>query len=91
MTTRPIKFAGSKLSINFATSAAGSLRVELQNEAGEPIPGFSLEDCPEIFGDTVDRVVTWKSGADVSRLAGQTVRLRFGLRDADLYSFQFVA
>lgn len=89
--SRPIKFAGSKLTLNFASSAAGHIRVELQTEAGEPIPGFSLEDCPEIFGDTVDRVVSWKSGADVSRLAGQTVRLRFELRDADLYSFQYVA
>lgn len=89
--SRPIQFSGSKLSLNFATSVAGSVRVELQNEAGEPISGFGLEDCPEIFGDTVDRVVTWKSGADVSKLAGQPIRLRFEMRDADLYSFQFVA
>ncbi len=63
--SRPIKFTGSNY-INFATSAAGSIRVELQDAAGEPIPGFALADCPEIFGDTVDRIVTWKSGSDVA-------------------------
>ena len=44
---------------------------------------------PVIFGDALDRVVTWKGGNDVSRLAGQPVRLRFVLRDADLYALQF--
>jgi len=33
--------------------------------------------------------VSWKSGADLGKLAGQTVRLRFELKDADLYSLQF--
>jgi hypothetical protein len=88
--SRPIRFAGSRLSINFRTSAAGSLRVEVQDADGEPLPGFSLADCPEIFGDTTDRVVAWKSDKDLNQLAGQTVRLRFELRDADLYSYQFV-
>ena len=41
------------------------------------------------FGDTVDRTVTWKQGADVSSLAGKPVRLRFVLQDADLYAYQF--
>lgn len=87
--TRPIVFSGNALSINFATSAAGSLWVELQDEAGQPLEGFTLADCAELFGDTLDRKVTWKQNADVSSLAGKTVRLRFKLKDADLYSFQF--
>jgi hypothetical protein len=86
----PVKFAGSKLTLNFATSAAGSVRVEIQNPEGEPFDGFRLEDCLPHFGDSVDRIVTWQNGADVSSLAGKPVRLRFELRDADLYAFQFV-
>ena len=88
--TRPITFSGSKLTTNFATSAAGSMRVEIQDNDGKPCPGYSLDECPAIFGDTVDRVVRWNVGGDVSRLAGQPVRLRFELRDADLFSFRFV-
>jgi hypothetical protein len=84
-----LEFAGDRLKLNFSTSAAGSVRVEIQDEDGKPIKGFSLADCPEIFGDSNARSVTWKSEADLSALAGKPVRLRFELKDADLYSFQF--
>ena len=87
--TRPVIFDGDQLEINFATSAAGSLRVEVQNLDGTPAEGFSLADCAELFGDSISRRVTWKSKADLSALAGKPVRLRFELKDADLYSFQF--
>ena len=56
---------------------------------GKPIPGFTLADCDEQFGDTIDRVVSWKSRVDVSGLAGKPVRLRFELKDADVFAFQF--
>jgi hypothetical protein len=88
--TPPITFGGSRLTTNFATSAAGGMRVEIQDLEGEPIPGYSLDDSAVVFGDTVDRVVAWKAGADVSKLAGQPIRLRFELRDADLYSFRII-
>lgn len=87
--TKPLRFSGSQLSVNFATSAAGSLRLEVQDESGRPVPRYSLEDAVEQFGDETARVVTWKHGADVSRLSGRAVRLRFVLSDADLYSLQF--
>lgn len=88
--TKPLNFDGSQLEINFSTSAAGSIRVELQDAGGTPIPGFTLADCNLQFGDQLDRIVSWKSETDVRRLAGQPVRLRFELKDADLYSFRFV-
>jgi len=87
--TKPVRFAGAKLLLNFSTSAAGSLRVEIQDLNGNPLPGFALADCPPIFGDTIERPVTWALGQDVSALAGRAVRLRFELKDADLYTFQF--
>jgi len=79
------------LSLNFATSAAGSVRVALLDAGGKPLPGFDLTDCDELFGDTVDRTVTWHDAADLSALAGRPIRLRFALQDADLFSFQFVS
>ncbi|MBM81851.1 MAG: hypothetical protein CMJ78_14850 [Planctomycetaceae bacterium] len=88
--TKPLKFSGNQLTLNFATSAAGDIRVEIQDAEGKPHKGFSLEDCEPVFGDTLNRTVVWKSGADVSSLAGKAVRLRFQLRDADLYALQFV-
>ncbi len=89
LVTKPLRFDGSHLAINFSTSAAGSLRVEIQDADGKPVPDFTLAECHELFGDQLDRVVSWKSGTDVSGLSGKPVRLRFVLRDADLYSLQF--
>ena len=78
------------LHMNFATSAAGSVRVEIQDKSGQPLAGFTLADSDEIFGDAIDRVVSFKSGGQVAELAGKPIRLRFVLQDADLYSFQFL-
>lgn len=89
LVTKPLTFKGAGLAINFATSAAGSIGVEIQSVEGQPLPGFGLDACPPIFGDSVDRAVTWGDGADVGALAGIPLRLRFVLRDADLYSFWF--
>lgn len=87
--TKPIRFQGNVLALNFATSAAGSIRVEIQDLDGKPLPGLALADCPPHFGDTIERVVTWRGGSDVGALAGRAVRLRFVLQDADLYAYQF--
>jgi len=89
--TKPLKFAGSELHLNVSTSAAGGVRVEIQNLDGTPIPGFTLDDCQEVFGDSVDRQVTWNSETPLAELAGQPVRLRFVLKDANLYAFQFTS
>ena len=89
--TRPVTCAGNRLAMNVSTSAAGSVRVELQTADGTPLEGFALADCPEIYGDAIDRVVAWKAGSDLAPLAGKPVRVRFVFQDADLYSFRFVA
>lgn len=87
--TKPILFKGEQLEINYSTSAAGSVRVELQDADGKPISGFSLADSHEIFGDEIERTVSWKDGDSVKELANKPVRLRFVLRDADLFAFRF--
>jgi hypothetical protein len=87
--TRPLVFRGKELSLNFATSAAGHLRVEIQDASGQPLPGFALADSDELFGDTLDRAVTWKDKSDVSALAGRPIRIRIAMRDADVYSLRF--
>ncbi len=87
--TKPFTFAGSRLTLNFDTSAAGGIRVEVQDAAGAPVPGYALDDAVELVGDEIDRVVTWAGGEDVSSLAGRPVRLRFAMCDADVYSLAF--
>ena len=88
-TTRPLILKGSELIMNFSTSAVGSVRVELQDESGATLPGFALADCPAIYGDAIEEVVTWNAGSDVSAIAGKPIRLRFAMTDADLSSIRF--
>lgn len=88
--TRPFTYDGSQLVLNFSTSAAGGIRVELQDEAGRPLPDFALDDCEVVFGDSIQRTVSWKAGSDVKAHAGKTVRLRFVLQDADLFALRFL-
>jgi hypothetical protein len=87
--TKPLTFSGSKLEINYSTAGAGRIRVELQDSGGKPIPGYALDDCDPIRGDAISGIVTWKENADVSRLAGRPVRLRFVMNEADVYSLRF--
>ncbi|MCB1125938.1 MAG: hypothetical protein KDM81_05540, partial [Verrucomicrobiae bacterium] len=56
---------------------------------GKPLPGYTLADAVETIGDEIERVVRWKQGPDVSALAGRPVRLRFVMKDADLYALRF--
>jgi len=87
--SKPLIFSGKKLEINFSTSAAGGIKVEIQDQEGKAIPGFSLEDAREQIGNEIDRVVTWKGGIDVSSLAGRPVKLRFVIKDADIFAIKF--
>jgi len=87
--TKPFVFDGSELEINFSTGAAGYIRVELQDENGKAVPGFALSDGPEMIGDSIERVVRWRSGNDMRALKGKPVRLRFVMKDADLFSYRF--
>lgn len=87
--TRPLRVAGKRLVLNYSTSATGSVQVEVQTATGEPISGFTLAEAPELYGDSVAEVYTWTGGPDTTRLAAQPIRLRFVLRDADLFSYRF--
>ena len=89
LVTRPLVFSGDRLTLNFATSAAGGIRVEIQDAEGRPIPGCTLADGVEAIGNELERVVRWKARHDVSSLAGRPVRLRLVMKDADLYAFRF--
>ena len=74
--TKPLTFAGEHLNINFATSAGGSVRVEVQSPAGKAVQGLTLADCVEMIGDRFEGSVRWKSESKLGQLAGQPIRLR---------------
>jgi hypothetical protein len=82
--TKAFVFTGKALELNLATSAAGGMNVELLDEACE-----MLARTAELIGDDIARTAAWEGRADIAAFAGRPVRLRFTLRDADLYSFRF--
>ena len=87
--TKPLTFVGSKLRINFSTSAVGSVRVEIQDASGDAVPGYAMDDMQPVYGDRLDFPVSWKNGGNVGALAGLAIRLRFELKDADVFSIRF--
>lgn len=88
--TRLMRFTGNQLVVNYSTSAGGSLQVEIQDEHGTAIPGFRLDECIPLVGDSIQQPVHWKAHPDLSLLAGKMVRLRCVLQDGDLYAIQFL-
>ena len=88
MLTHPLRFDGRSLELNYSTSGGGSLRVELQDADGRPLPGFGLDDCQILVGDSVRQRVSW-TGGDLSGLAGTAVRLRFVMLECDVFSLKF--
>ena len=87
--TKPFTFEGDTLVLNFATSAAGFVRVELQEADGKPIKGYTEKDADELLGNRIAYPVSWNGKSDVSALAGKPIRLRFVLKDADVFSMHF--
>ncbi|MCA1809884.1 MAG: hypothetical protein LC725_10615 [Lentisphaerae bacterium] len=87
--TRPITFTGAGLTVNYTTSAAGSIRFELCAPDGAPIPGLTLKDSEILFGNEIEHTVSWQGKTDLQRHADKPLRLRIRLQDADLYSLRF--
>ena len=94
--TKPLVFQGNNLVLNFATSAAGSIHLEIQDADGNPLPGFALEESPLIWGDEIEHTVRWErshsratTDEPLRRISGKPVRLRFVMKDADLFSLKF--
>lgn len=91
MLTRPLVFSGERLEVNYATSAAGAVMVEMCDESGKALEGFSFNDAEVLYGNEIDHCLTWRgSETGLGRWAGRPVRLRVRMSDADLYAFQFI-
>ena len=87
--TRPLVFEGDHLELNVDCGAGGYVDVELQSADGRPLPGLSLDESDRVYHNNIRKTVTWGGRTDLSHIAGQTVRLRLLMRDAQLYAVQF--
>jgi len=87
--TKPLQFEGNSLELNYDASAGGRLDLEILDESGKPIPGFTVADHDRAYYNFVHKRVTFNGSPDVAKLAGRTVKLRFQTRNCKLYAFQF--
>jgi len=97
--TRPVVFKGSRLFVDLDASVPDQkpripphfdeceVRAALTDQSGGSIAGFELERSI-ILTQSGEQELSW-TGADLSKLAGKPVRIRFELSNAALYSFQF--
>jgi hypothetical protein len=82
--TRPGKPAGAKLAVNVFVKSGGALRAELLDAVGEPIPGFTANDCTPLTGDHHRITFEWRGGTVAP---AEAVKTRFVLKRAFLYGF----
>lgn len=87
--TKPLQFDGARLRLNAIARDGGHLNVQIEDEQGRPVPGYTFADAVPFVGDSLSESVAWKSGGDVSGLSGKSVRLRIAMKDAKLFAFQF--
>lgn len=88
MATVPLRCEGKALVVN-ARAKQGSINVAVLDQDRTPIPGFGHQECTAFVGDEVRHRVAWADGRRLAELNGRTVRLRFQIRNAELYSFAF--
>jgi hypothetical protein len=91
--TRSFKMPAADLYLNVASPAPGRpfakdqayVRVEVLDDKRNTIPGFEAEKCLIRNEDRRDVPLKW-GDASARQLGGQTVRLRFFLRSANIYA-----
>ena len=89
--TRPLISVGTKLVINARCAPGGSVRVEVADRLDDVVEPCSKERSDPFTGDSVRHTVTWDGDPriPVGPEAPNFRKLRFFLRDAELFSFQF--
>ena len=92
LVTRPLISLGTCLEINAKCAPGGSVRVDIADRYDEVIGECSKERNDAFTGDSTAHTVTWQGDPTIP--AGQEERtywrrIRFFLRDAELFSFRF--
>jgi len=83
-----LQHSGERLEVNVAVGG-GELAVEVLDAEGRALPGFTRKECTPVRRDSVRAAIRWK---EHDRLPDEKpVRLRFYLRDAQLFGFRVIS
>ncbi len=85
--TKSFTLEGESLQVN-VDAGEGEIRVDVLDAAGVPLDGYSGEDAAT-FRNIDELRLSPRWSKSLAILKGQPIRLRFHLRRADLYAFQF--
>jgi hypothetical protein len=80
-------FKTPRVTINAKTGQSGSVIAELIDRDNNVIPGFSRAECIPFSGDSVRHVLEWKTKAFPAEYLDADKKVRFYLKNADLYSY----
>jgi sialidase-1 len=84
--TKPFKLEGNKLEVNI-DARDGWVQIDLLDENGKAISGGQAKRYEN--ADELRLTPKWKNQADLSSLKGEELSLRFTMKNAKLYAFQF--
>ena len=85
--TQPLYGAGEKLQINATCREGGSIQAEVVDRFDTIIGGCTRERCDAFTGDEIRHTMTWEGKSGVP---GDQRKVRFFLRNAEIYSFRFI-
>ena len=86
--TKVLHRTGGNLEFNISTSAGGAFQLEVCDENGSAIPGYTFKDMKEFYGDSIAFVPKWKDKS-FADLPARKFRLRGRMRECDLFSVSF--
>ena len=103
LVTKSMTWPGGDLLLNASTTrhfdsypldGGGAMQIEVWDESGQPIEGFSGESAAPFDrnvptrGSVEPAAVRWPGERSLDELAGQRIRLMFLMRDSHLFSFR---
>lgn len=79
-----LRLGAGALFVN-ADAEGGALRVQVSDDAGRAIPGFTFDDCIPVKKDALDASVRWSQSLE--SVQDKPVHLEFLLQNSCLYGF----
>ncbi|MFW5870762.1 MAG: hypothetical protein ACOCVL_03745, partial [Candidatus Sumerlaeota bacterium] len=84
--TRPFWQPAPTIFVNARCRTGGYIKAEILDVEGRVIPGFEMEKCHPIEGDTLAGELCWIDSPGFEALSGKEIRIRMEVKEASLFS-----
>ena len=86
MCTRRFSLRSPEVYVNADVAEGGSVRLELLDADYNPVPGYGMDDCAPVRGDSTAHRVRWQGQPDASAIVNKPIRWRLSATGAKVYS-----